>query len=1587
MEILKPYNQGECMISRFIWFITLFCLLWTVTDTHAQTDKIWSKKFSKVKTDPNAKAASGTVKTVHYGSMIYRKNAAPINAPDIAIINATNTTQSENSIIMDPNNPNVLLNSNNSTSWNGSSVGTLYGTSGFMSTNGGLTWFGSVNGTGGDNSGDPAVGIARNGRYYVGYIAADGGQGVAWSTNQGTNWTHVQVGVFPGSGGLLDKNHLWVDMNPASPYVNNVYSIWTNFGGTNDNQIEVVRSTNGGLNWSSALNISSAVSAGSHNQGVNIQTGPNGEVYAVWAIYDGWPQDEPRMGFAKSTNGGASWLTAQRIGPTIKGIRNSGLLGGKEMRNASFPSMTVNQQNGHLYVTWVNIGVPGVNTGTERDIYMMKSTDGGNTWLTPVRVNQDTPNNGKDQWFPWIACDPSTGTLACVFYDSRDFTANDGANTYVAVSNDGGTTWEDFRVSDVGWDCTAIPGLAGGYAGDYIGISMLNGKVVPVWTDNRGGNHLTYVSPFTLSDPSDPKPVTAASAYSDYTSPSSMDIVWTDPTEFSNGDPIDTFVVDIYRADTLRGTVPKGTEFFTENGLIDGTQWTYKLKVRHYPTDSLSITTETAPWYVGGHPVPNGATNLQVTSDVSSAYLKWHNPTTNLDGTPIDDLDSIRIFRNGVHIANVEYTDVADSTYTDVIYTLDGAYYTYKVQVIDNETPVNAGAFSNEAQVYVGPVPAIAVHPETVSFSVVTGEIDTNSYWIYNTGADTLKISGIRAEELTTETFVPKWTQEQKYTSEYPKGSKEPTFGRVTEGSGGPDPFGYKWKDSDAPGGPSFDWFDISGLGTALTFSSADDGYADLTIPFNFKYYGATYTQARVRTNGWLGFNMSSTSTAYSNAAIPAVADPNLALYPFWDDMDLDDGGTVYYYHDSGNGRFIIQFHGVSHYGGGGTYTYQVLLYPSGRIVFQYLTMTGTLNSATIGMENSDGTMGLQCVYNADYVHDNMAIVFQKGVEWLVQTPMSGDVAPGDSMEVTAIVNATGLVGATYNAQVYIDHNIPLQPPYEHPLVSMLVTGATDIGVTPDTLDFGTNYVTIPDTLEFTVLNTGTDTLHVSGMTNDSSQFTIAGNNAFDVPVGESINVKVVFMSAVAGMYEDIVVITSDGTSGTKYVHLFGEAVEMPELTLIPDSLYFIVDPAMTDSAYLGLFNTGLGTMEVTGIEIEEITTEGLSSFVQEQKYTPDYPKGAEEPTFGAQTEGSGGPDPYGYKWKDSDAPGGPGLNFIDISGTGTQITFSSNDDAYATIPLPFPVKFYGNTYSGNLTVSTNGWVGFDSYTSSYLTNAAIPATVVPNNIIALFWDDLNGNNGGSKVVYQAVGNKFIVQWVNWNRYGNTGGDLNFQVILTQNSDKVELQYATMTQGTGTTSSHTIGIENAGGTMGLQCVYNAAYVHGNLAIVFSKGVDWLTVSPLTGTVVPGDSMMVKAVVNSTGLSGGTYLARLTIISNDPVTPTHFAKVTLNVGSIDVDPDAVAGPKSYALHQNYPNPFNPTTTIKYDLKDAGKVTLKVYNILGQEVRTLVNKNETAGFKSVVWDGKDNAGRMVSSGLYIYRIEAGKFVKSHKMMFLK
>jgi hypothetical protein len=440
--------------------------------------------------------------SIQRSSKLSAPGIATYDSPDVRVTE-TNSLQSENSVFIDPENGLRLLNSNNSHP--APYIGTQFGADALQSEDGGSTWGGTIQGAGGYNFGDPTTAISRTGRMYVGYIYSGGGQGISYSDDNGQTWKKRGVAAAPGGvGSILDKNHLWIDNSLTSPYTTYMYDGWTVIGGGSNGSghLQVTRSMDGGLAWQNPVTISNNVAAGSHNQGINLHTGPEGEVYAVWAVYDKWPANEKALGFARSFTGGHTWQPAKRIINNIKGIRLQGV--NKLMRVNSFPSMAVDISNGpdrgSIYVVWANYGEPGINEGVSIDIYMMKSKDKGDTWSEPLKINQDEPGLGRQHYFPWITCDPENGNLAVVFYDDRNV-PDDMCETWVAVSKNGGISWQDFRVSDVAFTPAPLTGMSDNYFGDYLGITSKGGMVYPCWTDNRTGEAMGYVSPFRIGPP------------------------------------------------------------------------------------------------------------------------------------------------------------------------------------------------------------------------------------------------------------------------------------------------------------------------------------------------------------------------------------------------------------------------------------------------------------------------------------------------------------------------------------------------------------------------------------------------------------------------------------------------------------------------------------------------------------------------------------------------------------------------------------------------------------------------------------------------------------------------------------------------------------------------------------------------------------------------------------------------------------------------------------------------------------------------------------------------------------------------------
>ena len=110
--------------------------------------------------------------------------------------------------------------------------------------------------------------------------------------------------------------------------------------------------------------------------------------------------------------------------------------------------------------------------------------------------------------------------------------------------------------------------------------------------------------------------------------------------------------------------------------------------------------------------------------------------------------------------------------------------------------------------------------------------------------------------------------------------------------------------------------------------------------------------------------------------------------------------------------------------------------------------------------------------------------------------------------------------------------------------------------------------------------------------------------------------------------------------------------------------------------------------------------------------------------------------------------------------------------------------------------------------------------------------------------------------------------------------------------------------------------------------------------------------------------------------------------TINLPTPVVEDTPVSGVPQYCqLRQNYPNPFNAVTEIRYQIPEDGRVILRIFNAMGQEVRTLVNRDQMADGYSVIWDGRDDVGGDVASGLYLCRLKAGDFSETIKMVLLR
>lgn len=371
-----------------------------------------------------------------------------------------------------PNEPSVCINPNNTNEIMVGANDDNY----YFSKDGGLNWkHGILRSSYGVNC-DPAIICDDQGAYYYFHLVPDLSRVVCQKKNSAdSGWSD---GSYTAWNGTMQIDKEWAAFDPVS---GNLYTSWSQFnrhGSTDPKDSTIIflsRSEDRGMTWSEKIRISQKSGNASGGfmsvHGSYPATGPDGEVYVAWWSPAG-------LMFDRSADQGKTWLTEDiRVTSPVQWIY---VVPGMQL-TPSFPVISCDRSNGRyrgvIYINWSD----NRNGASDSDIWVVKSMDGGKTWSAPKRVNDDP--KGKQQFFNFLTVDPITGFVYIAYYDRRNYNDN-RTDVYLAVSLDGGTSFENMKISDTPF----IP-YSTVFFGHYLGISAHDNHVFAAWSRQDNGKN------------------------------------------------------------------------------------------------------------------------------------------------------------------------------------------------------------------------------------------------------------------------------------------------------------------------------------------------------------------------------------------------------------------------------------------------------------------------------------------------------------------------------------------------------------------------------------------------------------------------------------------------------------------------------------------------------------------------------------------------------------------------------------------------------------------------------------------------------------------------------------------------------------------------------------------------------------------------------------------------------------------------------------------------------------------------------------------------------------------------------------------
>jgi hypothetical protein len=381
-------------------------------------------------------------------------------------VNKTNNLPEEVCISINPLNPLNLI--------AGSNIDNYY-----YSFDGGLTWEnGVIKSKDYGIWGDPCLIFDAQGNAYYFHLSRPSWK--QWldrivcqkSTDGGISWSNP--GSYMGMNPPKEQDKEWACADPFK--AGYVYTLWTQFDAyesknpLDSSNIMFSFSSDGGESWSEAIRINEhagdCLDSSNTVEGAVPCAGLNGEIYVSWSGPLG-------IVFDKSTDGGISWLdkdipVCEQIGGWCYDIEGIYRCNGMPVTACDISSSPF---RGTIYINFSDIG----NGVDDVDIFLIKSTDGGNSWSKIKRVNDDPFKNNKQQFMCWMSVDPISGAVNIIFYDRRNYD-NTLTDVYLARSTDGGETFTNIKISE-----SPFKPDKSVFFGDYIGVASYNDFTACIW--------------------------------------------------------------------------------------------------------------------------------------------------------------------------------------------------------------------------------------------------------------------------------------------------------------------------------------------------------------------------------------------------------------------------------------------------------------------------------------------------------------------------------------------------------------------------------------------------------------------------------------------------------------------------------------------------------------------------------------------------------------------------------------------------------------------------------------------------------------------------------------------------------------------------------------------------------------------------------------------------------------------------------------------------------------------------------------------------------------------------------------------------